>query len=60
MKNSKFGFKPPKGKQFNLLQKLDGRIFFASEKSVISFLPNYISACKPEQTHEGSPRCCIT
>jgi len=43
-----FGFKPPKEKKkVNLLQKFNGRILFASEKLVIYFLPNYLSACKP-------------
>jgi hypothetical protein len=60
IKSLEIGLKPRKEKKFNLLQKLNGRIFFASKKTVISFIPDYPSACKPKHTHKRSPRCCIT
>jgi len=36
--NNKFNFKPPKGKKFNILQKLSRSILFAFENPLISFL----------------------
>jgi len=54
-KNSKFSFKPPKGKKLNILQELKRRIFLATEKLIISFLSNHPTTTKPYQKHERTP-----
>jgi len=50
-----FGFKPPKGEKLYILQKLKWRIFVATKKPIISFLPNHPRTSKSDKKYERTP-----
>jgi len=56
----KFCLIPPEGKNFNIFQKLKSSVLFASENSVVFFLPENPRCHKPSQEHEILPPFCIT